>query len=141
MRILLTLGFSLLLSAPVQSAVIISNLGSVGNPTTIDAGFEVAAGFAMPAGTSYNLTSATISLQTIGNRSIIGNNISIRLFGSSGGNPVGPALIEFTHPADFANTALVNRSVTPLTSFVLLPLTTYWLVLILLPIMERLPMV
>jgi hypothetical protein len=129
MRLFLTLGFTCLIAMPSQGAVIITNLGTAtGGGFTVDNGFEGAAGFTMPAGTSYNLTSATVTLDTIGFRSITGNNIDIRLFGSSGGNPVGPPLVAFTHPADFSGNGIIpNITVTPVTPFTLQPSVTYWL--------------
>ena len=132
MRILLTLGFGVILTVPSQGGTIISTLGTGTGEIGADDGFEVGAGFTMPAGASYDLTSARVGLGTIGNRSISGNNINIQLFGSDGaGNPVGPALVTFTHPADFSGSNIVEMdlTVTPLASFVLQPSTTYWLVL------------
>jgi hypothetical protein len=60
---------------------------------------------------------------------VSGSDINVKLFGDSGGNPVGPALATFTHPADFAGfNAEANEFVTPLSSVTLLPSLTYWLV-------------
>jgi PEP-CTERM motif len=132
MRILLTLGFGVILTVPSQGGIIFSTLGTATAELSADDGFEVGAGFTMPAGASYDLTSATVGLGTVGIRSISGVNINIQLFGSdSGGNPVGPALVTFTHPADFGGVSIteMDLTVTPLASFVLQPSTTYWLVL------------
>src|SRR4029079_14000727 len=63
-------------------------------PARIDDGYGVEAGFRMPAGAAYQLTSAT-ALITAG-RPV--TSFSARLFGDGGAGPIGPALVSFIAP-------------------------------------------
>ncbi len=130
MRISLAISLSLF-ALPLWGTVIISTLPQTSGEVSADGNLEVGAGFTMPAGQSYNLTSITVVL---GARSLFivvpGSDVHTQLFGTSAGNPVGPALVTFTPPA--SNIALFTTApytLTPLSPFVLHPNTTYWIVL------------
>ena len=92
----------------------------------IEEGFAVAAGFTLPAGTSYVLTSATVRLHTTGGQVTA---FSAQLFGDGGSGPRGPALVSFSTPTFTIEPATRDYVLAPTGVFTLQPSTTYWLAL------------
>ena len=92
-----------------EAGIIIGNYPTTGDGNVIDMEeHSVGAGWTMPAGTAYTLTSATFRLVQDGPT---GSN-KVELFGDSGGNPAGPVLDTFTTPV--LGEAFQDVTVTPL---------------------------
>jgi hypothetical protein len=112
------------LVSPAAADVVISNYPPANDFTSalIDEGYAVAAGFTMPAGPGYSLTSATVRIDADGPVTAF----SAQLFGDGGAGPVAPALLTFTAPPIVLGTH--DYTLVPNIPFVLQPSTTYWLV-------------
>jgi hypothetical protein len=110
--------------SPAGAAVIITNYPPPNDnvSTNIDDGLAVAAGFTLPGGAAYSLTSATVRISADDTVTAF----SAQLFGDGGAGPVAPALVTFTAPIIAAGPA--DYVLTPNAPFVLQPATTYWLV-------------
>ena len=73
-------------------------------------------------GLAYTLDSVTLRLRVTSGPFL---GLLVQLFGDSGGDPIGPALVTFTNPS-FPH-GLANFVFVPDTSFTLQPSTTYWI--------------
>ena len=116
-------------TAPASAAIIFDNHFAfppdpLDTPARIDDGYAVAAGFRMPAGAAYELTSVTALLTASGPVT----SFSAQLFGDGGAGPVGPALVSFIAPPIAVGTA-TDYTMAPQTPFTLQPAKTYWLVI------------
>jgi hypothetical protein len=125
MRLSNTLIYAMFIAAPSWATTIIGNLGSA------DAGeyfvccrVSLGVGFTMNSGPDFTLDMAKATV-------IIANGavFSAELYGTSGGNPVGPALVDFTSPGFVGGPGIQTIDLVPTSAFTLQASTTYWLVL------------
>jgi hypothetical protein len=135
MRILITAGCLLAATAVGWSGTLITSYpNGDGGAFSIAGQFgqSVAAGFTMGGGPDFSLDSATLRLSFVGIASFPGNVLQVSLYGDSGGNPSGPALVAFTPPAGTLSAPGANGftdyTLLPASSFTLQAGTTYWLV-------------
>jgi hypothetical protein len=127
MRLSNTLIYTMLMGAPVWASSIIGNLGTpdVGG-IVVCCAVKVGVGFTMNSSTNFTLDSAKVTLAF----SDLGSVFGAQLYGISGGNPVGPALVDFDFAAGTVRgTAAQTYNLIPLSAFTLTASTTYWLVL------------
>jgi hypothetical protein len=127
MRLSNTLIYAMLIGAPSWATTIIGNLGT-GDVSEffVCCTNNVGVGFTMNSGTDYTLDSANVTVILPA-----GNVFSAQLFGTSGGNPVGPSLLDFLFPPGFVGgPAEQTINLTPNVPFTLTASTTYWLVLV-----------
>lgn len=115
----------LLAVSPAQATPLISNLPCCGQITNLTAAIanNLAAGFALPAGTDYSLTSVTLNMSVF-----TGGSVILTLHGGSASAPSGAALAAFDNP-NFPSGAATPYTFTPSSPFTLLANTNYWLVL------------
>ena len=118
-----------LFAAPIATAdTIISNFPAnnpvFGSTVSASNGDNAKAfGFAMPSGESYMLQGVTVYLDSRDANS----TVDMRLYGDVGGDPGGAVLGELT--GDVAFVGQQSVTFTPTSTFLLDPLTTYWVVL------------
>jgi len=126
MRLSNALICGMLMGAHAWAGTIIGNLGSAETGAySVCCSNNVGAGFTINAGIDYTLDLAKATV-TIGTGAVF----SAQLFGTSGGNPVGPALLTFLlDPGFVGGPAEQTINLTPNIPFTLKASTTYWLVL------------
>jgi hypothetical protein len=125
MRLSKTLIYAMLMSAPCWAGIVIGDIGTgdVGQ-ISVCCAVSVGAGFTMNSGSDFtlDLAKAIVVLPA-------GNVFSAQLYGTNGGNPVGPSLVDFTSPGFVGGPAEQTIDLVPNAAFTLKASTTYWLVL------------
>lgn len=127
MKLILALSLAGVHLTQLSAATIFNSLPGT-NPSwgTISGAFarSFGVGFTLPAGSSYNVDSATLGL-TVNDATA---TFQLELYGSDGlGAPIGPMLGSFNVPGALA-TGTGNYVFTPNAAIVLNPSSTYWLV-------------